>query len=77
MVRQQGAQGDERRFPVRIVVAVVAIALLLWFVFANSQRVRVHFIVFNRDVRLIYALVIPAVLGFIAGWFVSRARRKE
>ena len=48
---------------VRIVVAVVALALLIAFVLDNSQTVRVGFVFFNANVSLIWVLLIAAFLG--------------
>jgi uncharacterized integral membrane protein len=67
--------GEERRVPVRLIAIVVALGLLLWFGFANSQRVRVDFLVTDRQVRLVYALAVAALLGVIIGFFARRGDR--
>jgi uncharacterized integral membrane protein len=67
--------GEERRVPVRLIAIVVALGLLLWFGFANSQRVRVDFLVTDRQVRLVYALAVAALLGVVIGFFARRGDR--
>jgi uncharacterized integral membrane protein len=53
----------DNREVVRIVAAVVALALLIAFVLDNSQTVRVGFVFFNANVSLIWVLLIAAFLG--------------
>jgi uncharacterized integral membrane protein len=48
---------------VRIVVAVIGIAILISFIVDNSQTVRVGFVFFHSNVSLIWALLIAAFLG--------------
>ena len=50
----------------RHVVAAIVVAIVLWFAFANSQRVRVDYLVSDRDSRLIYVILGSALLGAIA-----------
>ena len=69
----------ENREIVRIVVALVALALLIAFVLDNSQTVRVGFVFFNANVSLIWVLLIAAFLGALVDRLVIllRQRRKK
>jgi uncharacterized integral membrane protein len=53
----------DKREIVRIVGAVIALALLIAFVLDNSKTVRVGFVFFNASVSLIWVLLIAAFLG--------------
>jgi uncharacterized integral membrane protein len=76
MAGDDARRSDERdrRTLYRLLVILVAFGLLLWFGFANSQRVNVDFLLTDRDVRLVYALAVAAVLGVVIGWFAHRSR---
>jgi uncharacterized integral membrane protein len=67
---------SNRRAMVRVIVIVVLVVLLVWWALANSQRVRIDFIVGERRSRLVYALALSALLGAIVGWFAGRSRGK-
>ena len=69
----------ENRDVVRIVVALVALALLIAFVLDNSQTVRVGFVFFNANVSLIWVLLIAAFLGGLVDRLIIllRQRRKK
>jgi uncharacterized integral membrane protein len=73
---------DERRprpnlITPRHVVAAIVIAIVLWFAFANSQRVRVDFLLTHRNSRLIYVILGSAVLGAIADRLITWRRGRE
>lgn len=61
----------------RLVALGIAVVLLVWFALANSGRVKVDFIIFERDARLIYVVIISALLGMIIGALIRRARRSD
>jgi uncharacterized integral membrane protein len=53
----------DNREIVRIVVALVGLALLIAFVLDNSQTVKVGFVFFSTRISLIWVLLIAALLG--------------
>ena len=70
----------DNREVVRIVVAVVALALLVAFVLDNSRTVRVGFVFFNSNVSLIWVLLIAAFLGALVDRLIiilGKRRRKS
>jgi uncharacterized integral membrane protein len=71
----------ETRDNVRIVLAVVIVGILIAFVIANSEKVSVHFLIFTSQVRLIWVLVVTALLGAMADRLLvirrARMRREE
>lgn len=73
------AKKRDNREIVRIVVAVVALALLVAFVLDNSRTVRVGFVFFNANVSLIWVLLIAAFLGALVDRLIIliRQRRKK
>jgi LPXTG-motif cell wall-anchored protein len=60
--------------PVRLIVAGIIGVLLLWFAIVNRQRVKIDFILFERESRLIYIIIGAAVLGAVAGALLRRRR---
>ncbi len=82
MARSDGRPGQgkpakklQTRDIVRIVVAVVGLALLLAFVIDNSRTVRVGFVFVNANVSLIWALLIAAFLGALVDRLVIIVRQ--
>jgi uncharacterized integral membrane protein len=71
----------ETRDNVRIVAAVIIVAILIAFVIANSGPVSVHFVFFVSSVRLIWVLVVTALLGGVADRLLmirkAKIRREE
>ncbi|MGH9015096.1 MAG: lipopolysaccharide assembly protein LapA domain-containing protein [Acidimicrobiia bacterium] len=61
----------------RLIVILAVVALVLWFAFANSQRVTVDFVVAERRSRLIFVILGSAVLGAVAGALVRRRRQRD
>jgi uncharacterized integral membrane protein len=74
-----GATAGKRdpRDMVRIVVAVVILALLIAFVLDNSKTVRVGFVFFNANVSLIWVLLITAFLGALVDRLVVILRQRQ
>jgi len=50
--------------------------LLVVFIAENFNTVEVRVIVVRREMRLAYALLLAATLGFIVGWIASRLRAR-
>ncbi len=61
----------------RIVGIVVALFLLVGFVIDNSQTVKVGFIFFSKEISLIWALLIAALLGAIVDRLVIFRRQRH
>ena len=61
----------------RHVLAAIVIALVVWFACANSQRVRVDYLVTHRNTRLIYVILGSAILGAIADRLITWRRGRE
>lgn len=77
MAEQGRESGRDRAVLARLVVAVVIVALVIWFAVANSQRVEVDYLVFSRDSRLVYVIIGSAVLGAIADRLIRRRRARR
>lgn len=58
----------------QVIVAILAIVLIV-FAVANFKQVRVNFLVFDTDARLVTVIVVAAGLGFVIGYFVGRPNR--
>jgi len=57
-----------------IVAGVIGVVLLL-FVVQNSEKATVNFLFFDANVSVWFVIVLSAVLGFLAGWFVGKSRK--
>jgi uncharacterized integral membrane protein len=62
---------------VKQVVAGIVILVLVIFAIANFQRVEVNFLLFTTRARVVTVIVVAALLGFVAGWFVGRPSRAQ
>jgi uncharacterized integral membrane protein len=58
----------------RLIAAGILIVLGLIFIFENTRRTRVRFLIPEVSSPLWLALLITFVLGGLAGYFVSRRR---
>jgi uncharacterized integral membrane protein len=61
----------------RIVAAVVIAALLIAFVVDNTRQVKVGFVFADKNTRLIYVLIVTALIGALLDRLWLRARRKH
>jgi len=60
----------------QVIVAIVAIVLIV-FAIANFKQVRVNFLLFDTNARLVTVIVVAAGLGFVIGYFVGRPSRLQ
>jgi uncharacterized integral membrane protein len=65
--------GRENR--TRLIVALVIAAVILVFAFQNTNRVRVSFLFLHWDARVIYLIIVSALLGGLAAYLLGRRRR--
>ncbi len=63
--------------PIRLIVGGLLAVLVVWFALVNRQRVKIDFILFERESRLIYIILGAAIVGAIAGALLRRHRRRE
>jgi uncharacterized integral membrane protein len=63
--------------PPRLIVGAIAGALVLWFALVNTRRVKIDYIIVERESRLIFVILGSALLGALAGALLRRARRRE
>ena len=76
MVDRPAPRPANRRHQVRIAIAGIAVVLVLLFAFQNRDPVKVDYLFFDRQSRLIYVILGSAILGAIAGSLFRRARRR-
>ena len=69
------AQQDSKRERIRIICAGILVLLLVGFVVANSNKVKVSFIVTDRQVPLIVVLVVTALLSSVVTLILARRRK--
>jgi uncharacterized integral membrane protein len=60
----------------QVVIAIVAV-ILIAFGIANFDTVRVNFLLFDTQARLVTVIVVAAGLGFVIGYFVGRPGRLQ
>ena len=74
-------QRPQRRPPsrenqTRLIGALVIAAVILIFAFQNTNSVRVSFLFFHWDARVIYLIIVSAVLGMLVAYLLGRRRRR-
>jgi len=57
-------------------VALIAVILVVLFMFMNTGRVNVDYVIFSRQSRLIYVILVAFILGVIAGQVLRRRRKR-
>jgi uncharacterized integral membrane protein len=73
--RSRPPAGRENR--TRLIVALVITAVILIFAFQNRNQVRVSFLFFHWDARVIYLIIVSALLGGLAAYLFGRRRRSR
>lgn len=62
----------------QVIIAVVALIAVIWFAFANRHRVNISWWFFDRQSRLIYVIIVSAILGALADRFLlARLKRRN
>ncbi|WP_354639149.1 LapA family protein [Kitasatospora camelliae] len=62
--------------PIRAIAIVVIVALSLWFLFANLDRVKIQFWVFTVTAPLWITLLGTLLAGGVLGWLLKGRRMK-
>ena len=60
----------------QVLIAIVAV-ILIAFAIANFNSVKVNFLLFDSQARLVTVIVVAAGLGFVIGYFVGRPGRLQ
>lgn len=68
-------QRRRRSWTLRLVALAVVMVLLVLFVAENFVVVEVRLLLWRGEVRLAWALLLAALLGFLIGVLASRLRR--
>jgi len=61
--------------PQQILIGLLVVVLVV-FAIANFDRVRVNFLLFDTEARVITVIAVAGGLGFLIGWLVGRPSRK-
>ena len=72
--RPQG-RPPTRENQMRLIVALVIAALVI-FAIQNTKQVRVSFLFFHWDARVIYLIVVSTLLGMFVAYLLGRRRRR-
>ena len=59
------------------VIIGAAVLILVLFAAVNFGRVKVNFLVFSTQARVVTVIVVSALLGFVAGYFSGRPSRED
>ena len=70
-----GDRGRDPREVARLVGALVLLGLLIAFVIDNTRDVKVGFVLFDHNTRMIYVLIVTAVVGVLLDRLWQRRRR--
>jgi uncharacterized integral membrane protein len=74
--RQPQRRPPGRENQTRLIGALVIAAVILTFAFQNTNRVRVSFLFFHWDARVIYLIIVSALLGMLVAYLLGRRRRR-
>jgi uncharacterized integral membrane protein len=66
------AQNNRER--IRIGAAIVLLVLLIAFVMKNTREVKVSFVFFDHETRMIYVLIVTALVGVVLDRLWQRHR---
>ena len=58
----------------RLIGMLIALAVLVLFVALNFAEVRVDLLIVEAQMPLAFALILAALMGFVAGYFAPRVR---
>jgi len=72
-----GPSNPERRETARVIGALVLLGLLIAFVVANTRSVKVGFVFFDHRTRIIYVLIVTALVGVVLDRLWQRHRRNR
>lgn len=61
----------------RQVLIFLLVLVLIIFGVANFNPVDVNFLIFSTRARVVTVIVVAAILGFVAGYFVGRPGRED
>jgi len=59
------------------VIIGAAVLILIVFAAVNFVQVKVNFLVFSTQARVVTVIVVSALLGFVAGYFAGRPARED
>jgi uncharacterized integral membrane protein len=62
--------------PRQVIIAAAGLILVL-FAAVNFGKVKVNFLVFSTQARVVTVIVVSALLGFVAGYFAGRPSRED
>jgi len=72
----QRPAGRSNREVTRVGAGLVLLALLIVFVVKNTNEVKVSFVFFDHRTRMIYVLVVTALVGVVLDRLWQRRRRR-
>jgi uncharacterized integral membrane protein len=76
--KRDGGKGGRSASVTARQVSLVAVAvLLIAFAVANFRPVRVSFLLFTTQARVVTVIVVAGALGFLAGYLAGRPSREE
>ena len=67
-------EGRDPREVARFVGALVLLGLLIAFVIVNTREVKVGFVFFDHKTRMIYVLIVTALVGVVLDRLWQRRR---
>ena len=74
--RSAAPQPESGIRPKQVIIGA-AVLILVLFAAVNFGRVKVNFLVFSTQARVVTVIVVSALLGFVAGYFSGRPSRED
>lgn len=67
--------GAEIRRRVNLILGAILVTLLIVFLILNYQRsAKINFLVTDVSTRVVWALLVPFVIGLVLGWLTGRVK---
>ncbi|MDP9340867.1 MAG: LapA family protein [Actinomycetota bacterium] len=65
-------QKSRQRRVAKLLVALFISVVLIVFIIQNSERVKIHYVFFTANNRLIWVMLACAILGGVVGYLIGR-----
>ena len=74
--RQPQGRPPTRESRIRLIAALVVATVLVIFAIQNRRKVAIDFLFFSWDARVIYVIIVSALLGMLVAYLLGRRRRR-
>jgi uncharacterized integral membrane protein len=70
------ADKEARATAIKVALALLIVIVFVLFIVRNSKPVRVDFVFFSKQIRLVWVFLACAIIGAVVAWLLGRPRRR-